>query len=367
MLTKIVGENFQRFEKVVLDLDPRCTTIVGRSYRGKSSVVRLLGFALLNVWDKSFQKNPKDKPTTATFWIDGHKVVRTKSARVNTVSLDGKEFAALGKDGLPPEVAALLNVGRDNFQFQFDPHFWFADSAGQVAKNINKMVDLEVIDQAQAEVAARLRKAKQGMETHLEEAARQKAIAAGLKWVVKFDQDLKALEALKRTADESSRRASRIVSVLRPLAELKTSLSRVSRAKGDGETVVSLGARLLNVTRTHDRLRSILTKLEKAKPVRAPDIAPLVALRKAADDLAERHARCEELVTLLAESKESLCQTRSELEAARRSLSELEKKLPRCPTCGQLKLSPSRSSAPTYTSPTRPPATGPKKAKIGTG
>lgn len=370
MLTRIEVENFQRHGKLTLDLDPRCTTIVGRSHRGKSSVVRALAFGLLNVWDRSFQKNPKDEPAKVTLHLDGHTIVRTKSSRVNTVELDGKAFAALGKDGLPPEVERLLNVGRDNFQLQLDPHFWFADSPGQVAKNINRMVDLEVIDDAQAEVAARLRKAKGAMEAHLEEAARQKLVAKELAWVVKFDADLKAVERLGAESDEIAEKHARIVSVLRPLAELKSSLGNVVKAKLDGETVVSLGARLAELTRQHARLDKILTRLDAAKPVKAPDIAPLVALRAKADELADRHSRCDELVQLLTESEANLCQTQNELSSARKSLEEAEKKLPRCPTCGALTpatgVSRSRSSVPTCTSHTHRPATGPKKAASGT-
>ena len=62
---------------------------------------------------------------------------------VNTYGVEGKTYEAFGND-VPPAVSKLLGLAEVNFQGQHDAAFWFGLSPGQLAKELNKIVDLEL-------------------------------------------------------------------------------------------------------------------------------------------------------------------------------------------------------------------------------
>lgn len=155
-------ENYQAHRELDLVLDEPVTTIVGSTDSGKSSVVRALRWLCLN------------RPRGTAFISDGEKSCRVKAKFGNTTVERGKGkenryrvgkkvYTAFG-DSVPEEVAMTVNVSDINFQRQHDAPFWFSLSPGEVARQLNSIVDLEVIDDVLGRTAARLRKARDRVE-----------------------------------------------------------------------------------------------------------------------------------------------------------------------------------------------------------
>lgn len=144
-LESIHIENFQAHKDVQVTFGDRITCITGASDRGKSAILRALIWVMTNrPTGDSFIRYGSDE-TRVTVCVDGHTVQRIKGKKRNIYILDDVEFKAIKSD-VPDEIASLFNVGENNIQQQFDPIFWFSSTAGEVGRNLNKIVNLDIID-----------------------------------------------------------------------------------------------------------------------------------------------------------------------------------------------------------------------------
>lgn len=144
-LESIHIENFQTHKDVQVTFGDRITCITGASDRGKSAILRALIWVMTNrPTGDSFIRYGTDE-TRVTVCVDGHTVQRIKGKKRNIYILDDVEFKAIKSD-VPDEIASLFNVGENNIQQQFDPIFWFSSTAGEVGRNLNKIVNLDIID-----------------------------------------------------------------------------------------------------------------------------------------------------------------------------------------------------------------------------
>lgn len=122
--------------------------------------------------------------------------MRKKGKATNEMLLDGQAFRAFGAD-VPEPIADLLNVGDVNFQAQHDSPFWFSLTAGQVSRELNSVVNLDVIDRTLAGVSSALRKARAVEEVcrdRLEETQKQ---IEELDWVPGMVEEYGVLEDLE--------------------------------------------------------------------------------------------------------------------------------------------------------------------------
>ena len=149
MLERLTIENFQAHSKLDLKLDPAVTTIVGPSDAGKSAVIRaLIWLATNRPLGDSFIRDGETRARVSLL-VDSRWIVRTRGKSENTYSIDGEELKAFGNE-VPSEVSQLLNLSPINLQHQHDSPFWFSETAGEVSRQLNQIVDLSIIDRTLA-------------------------------------------------------------------------------------------------------------------------------------------------------------------------------------------------------------------------
>lgn len=195
MFEKLTLINFQAHRKLVVELDPHVTSIIGPTDAGKSSILRGLRWVCMNdpsgdefiSWD---QKNVKVSLT-----VDGHTITRRKGS-ANTYHLDGKEFKAFGTR-VPPEVAKLLNIGEVNFQQQLEEHFWFSKTPGQVSRELNQIVNLGMIDSVLGTVSSKVRDSRSIVTVSRQRLKAAKDKRESLAWIPTINKELKQLEELE--------------------------------------------------------------------------------------------------------------------------------------------------------------------------
>ena len=146
MLERLVLQNFQKHKRLDISFD-RITTIIGPNDIGKSAVLRALRWVCLNSPSGVGIIRRGAKGAVAALYVDGRKVVRKRGPGVNEYWLDDEVYKAFGT-GVPAPVAEFLNTADFNFQRQLDPPFWVGLPAGALAKEMNGLVDLEIIDRA---------------------------------------------------------------------------------------------------------------------------------------------------------------------------------------------------------------------------
>ena len=197
-LKKLKTNNFYAIKSKEVEFSPQVTTIVGKSAAGKSSFIRSLKWIALN------------KPTGLRFIHWGTKqastalkvskkptITRTRSKSDNLYQLGKKDFRSF-KNDVPKDIADVLNIGELNFQSQHAPHFWFSLTSGEVARELNKIINLEIIDVASSRIASKVRETKATItviENRLSNLQQQKE---QLRWVKSLDKVLQRVEKLEK-------------------------------------------------------------------------------------------------------------------------------------------------------------------------
>ncbi len=259
-LEKMLMRNFQCHERLDITFDKRVTTIVGPSDVGKSAVIRAIRWLVTNKPSGDAFRKEGTKTTTVGLKFDGQTLVRRKGDSTNKITLDGKEYKAFGTD-VPEPVVDALNLSEVSFQSQHDSPFWFSSTAGQISRELNAIVNLDVIDSTLKNLVSELRKAKiekEGSQARLKEAEEEKT---GLAYVTKLSADF---DRLQRLEDRQAKKASELAH-LEALWEEGSSYQKMAggarKAHSDGLAVVEVGKR---ARKKGKRLESLLKLISEA-------------------------------------------------------------------------------------------------------
>lgn len=332
-ITSLRARNFQPHLDRAVSFGPEVSTIVGPNDEGKSSLLRALEWVTTGAWHPDYASWGKDK-TWVVLGVDGRKVKRVRGKKGNKVALDGKKFAAVRKE-VPPEVAALLRVGPENFQRQADPYFWFSLPPGQVAKELNKVVNLQAIDRTLAAVASDLRAAKAEEKVCAARLRLAKVELHNLKRVPEFLARLRAAEAKRDEIVSKGARVADLTGKLETVSRLKETVDRAAGKLSALENALERLGRAVELDKTIGKLENGLKELESVRRLaksRIPDLSKLDALRDRGEKAAARVYSLELLADDHKAAEEHLCATKGKLEKAEKEL--LEKTGGRCPACG---------------------------------
>lgn len=257
MLKQIRLVNFQCHIDKVVDLHPHVTVLVGDNRKGKSAIIRGLRWAALNQWqgkaDQFIHWNGEDAQVDLVF--DKVTISRLKGKQGNFYLLNGEPIGASVGVKIPDAVQKIINLTEDNFQDQLDPAFWFSLTCGQVARSLNKIVNLSDIDSSLAGIGESVRAAKAKLkvvEANLEEA---KSLKKSLDWTIQADADLKALEAKQQKL--VGNRAG-----LQRLARWRELLTSQSRREKHAADAILRGDKLIDKMGKLEKLRKKLDSLE---------------------------------------------------------------------------------------------------------
>lgn len=333
MLKKIVIKNFQRHKHRSIILDKRLTIIVGKNDKGKSAIIRAIRWCLLNVPAGRGFVRRNSKTSSVTIKCDSRTIEKRIGWKAGgTYQLEGKKYKAFGRK-VPPAISNLAAVDAINFQRQTEQFSWFKHTPGQVAKELNSLVDLESIDKMQVDLTKQLRKKKSELEVsreRLKEAKQSKRTARPLAGLhVKLD---KLLSRQNDIALESHTIDSLALLVGAAMEADTTHQTTASGAAAACNVGAAMGAAMGAANRVAT-LAGLLAAIRSARyhtTTKIPDTKSLSTMLMLVD-------RRKELKVLLDEFKEKekeLCQCHERIKNKR---TKLEKAMGgRCPTCGGL-------------------------------
>jgi len=154
MIDSIHIQNFQSHRDTVLNLHKGVNVIVGKSDCGKSAILRALRWIVFNRprGGKSFRSHwGGDTIVSLTEGSETNNRIKTNTEDKYTTDIgecvEQHSYTALaGK--VPEDIQDLLAMSNINFQHQMDAPFLLADSSGEVARKLNNIVNLNVIDES---------------------------------------------------------------------------------------------------------------------------------------------------------------------------------------------------------------------------
>lgn len=331
MLNKIKIQNFQAHKKLIVELDPRVTTIVGSSDTGKSAVIRALRWLCQNSPSGEAFIREGSEGCTVTLEFDDHRISRRKGKGTNEYVVDGETLKSFGSS-VPEPASKLLNVSPLNFQQQHDPPFWFSDSAGQVSKNLNSIVDLELIDESLSRINKKVSKSQTEEEickTRLE-AAREKK--KSLEWVKEATSEYFHLDEFESFLEIDRSTQKELIDTLSQTTHLLEQRERVSALIEPLTQCLTQGDNLNKAATKADHLKILLSEIRKLSSIKAPNISDLGSVARLCKEGTKNLDQLKDILDRIQSESTALSEYRMKLEKAKTDLTE--KTEGKCPICG---------------------------------
>jgi hypothetical protein len=156
MITSATSHNFQANKHIALEFHPGINLIVGSTDNGKSAFIRNLYWTCFNrplgddyisFWNRNKSGNPIEETSGSITRDTGHTVKRIRSSVVNGYQIDDNPvLEAIGRGEPPIQVTEALQMSEVNFSMQDDLPFLISESPGNVARMLNSIIRLDVID-----------------------------------------------------------------------------------------------------------------------------------------------------------------------------------------------------------------------------
>ena len=331
MLEALQVRNFQCHSKLSIEFDEHVTTIIGPSDVGKSSVIRALRWACTN--NPSGDAFIQDGKTRCgvRLKVDGKAVERMKGVGENDYKLSGKAYKSFGAN-VPEPIANFLNLSPVTWQGQHDSPFWLAETAGQVARELNAVVNLESIDVALQSVNKMVAKGRARQDVATERLRDTQERLEGLGWVEEARDDMGELEAAHSQYEGTSASFARLYSLYAEAFQEQLQLDLMQRAWQVASGVESYGAAAVASQDAVDRLSGIIEEVEGLPDTEAPD---MLGVDIAFEKMEQAQMDFRELQVTVLRCKEvrqfRVRGVAAALEAAAELAEELEG---RCPLCG---------------------------------
>lgn len=259
MLETLSLQNFQCHEDLRIEFGPGVTTIVGPTDRGKSAVLRALRWLCLSTPSGEAFVRDGARETVVTLEIDDVSIERRKGLK-SLYRLGGKEFAAFGSS-VPPEIAGHLGAGAVTFQTQHEGPFWFAETAGEVGRQLNTVVDLGLIDSTLAALDRECRSAAARVEVGEERVKAAKLSRTATAGVDEQDAALRAVEGLESQWHLLRDNCARIDSLAHEVSGYGGRVERALNRKETALAAVRAGERLRRLEERRDRLQELVRQI----------------------------------------------------------------------------------------------------------
>ena len=210
MFERLTLKNYQSHECTTIEFHPGINVITGPSDNGKSAILRGLEWPVRNKPDgigfaSHWAVNSKGVLLASVESIlefdGGRSVVRRRTKDSNQYVVDGIVLDAVGRD-VPPEVLSSLDVTEVNIKDQLDPHFLLSDSAGEVARILNRTIRLDDIDKLLSLVEQKKRATRTSLENATLNIARLEESVQSLDWIDNIEFLLSKCAVLSGTIQE---------------------------------------------------------------------------------------------------------------------------------------------------------------------
>jgi len=334
MLKQAHIKNFQAIEDLTIDFDPQITIIVGPTDIGKSGTIRAIWWAVSNTPSGDDFIRWGSKTASVELVFDKFTILRQRGVK-NIYMMDGRVFEAFGND-VPSDIVEALNMEILNFQGQFDNPYWFSETAGEVSRQLNRIVDLGLIDTSLSNIGSMVRKVRAEVDITKERLEGAKKERKALGFARQMDEELQNIEAIE----------AKLVDISKEVESLKDTIDRAELYQGrvehaaerltNGEDAVELGEAWAEAYKGRKRLQehlTILEELEVKANIQVPDISHLEELAEDLTTIKRIRISLESMIQTLEENEDRICQKQDELKEAEKTWKKQMGGA--CPLCGQ--------------------------------
>jgi len=274
------------------------------------------------------------KQSRGRLLVDGHEVERRRGSEGNFYALDGKELKAFGVN-VPSPIADLLQVEAANFQQQFDLPYWLGQSAGYVGRELNSVVNLEVIDSTLAAITKELNLQRTAVKVSTERLAVARQRKADLDWVVAYNDKLTLAEEVAAQVAVKHARITQATAYSLKATTYRLAIRTASKRIRKLVKVVATSERILELDKQLTTLTVLQRQLQttaQAATRKIPDLTTLEVTVKRLTRLQKRINKLHQLQLAFTEARHTCQKTSTSLQCLETTLQQ--KYGDRCPICG---------------------------------
>lgn len=335
MISKVEIRGFTAHRKCDIEFGPNVTTLTGSSFTGKSTILHAIRFVCMNRPSGDKMISWGAEKTSVRLTIDKKKIVRRKGKGNNSYTLDKQKYEAFGNN-VPQPIADLVNMSDINFQGQHDAPFWFRETAGEVSRQLNAIINLEVIDKTLANIASRIRKTKTTIEVTQERLDNAIEDKKELDYIVELDKDLVDIEKLEKAKTQIAVESTTLRDIIEGYIRHRSQRDNAAGAVSGGVAVLKKGQIWLKIKGLAETLDNhVKTGIRTTKIIQAApeSITPLDKLKIKWTEQKEKRSYLQDLICEIQNGKEKLCQIKIGLEGVKKQFARVAEG--RCPICGK--------------------------------
>jgi DNA repair ATPase RecN len=352
VIKRLEIKNVQSWESASLVLHEGLNVIIGATDGGKSAIKRAfkwatenrpLGGDLLSKWggDSSVMVDLEEDIAITRL------CTKSGDHSYTITYADGEEqvFKAIGRKPPPAEVLEALNLTSLNRQEQMEGPFLLASSPGEVARYLNRVVDLEEIDTGLINIARTLREHEGELEHNLRALDDLEEEIKKYDWISNAEMYLVNLEIDAETlfkAKDDYRHLKDMIWAIEVKTEQLTNEKQLLKSNSQVEDMLNLLAEIddtteeytdLDFTRQNIVAKEAIVKEGKALLEAGSKVTELFALGDALGDAKQSYDALALLETKI-DAKERVYQRLTkELDDLESEYHELMPDV--CPLCGQ--------------------------------
>lgn len=335
MLEKMWVKGFQKHKNLTVEFDP-ITTIIGPTDTGKSSFKRAVEFIATNAPSGLDFLNWDSDQVTIRVFIDGHVIIRRKSKKINSYKLDREEAYKAFGTGVPKQIKELLNLTEVNFQSQHDSPFWLSKTSGMVSRELNKLVNLEIMDLTLSNLTEYANTAKTNQNSIQNRIQSLKQQIEEAEIVEEIDSNLSELEEAETKKLKTAEDRLSLANVLTGIQRQANIRDRAVAAASELGIALKTAKQCRKITIERESLLKLVRQAQRAKEqmdVRPPD---LTNLDKCHQTYKRIHRRAVELQTILNDQFQQEEYLKAAQLKARQKRAAFEKAMgDTCPLCNQ--------------------------------
>lgn len=333
MITKIQIKNFQAQRQLDISPSAQITSIIGESDIGKSSTIRALYWFFTNKAPSDFITWGQDE-CSVTIEIDGHSITRLRNKKKNVYILDGQEYACLRQD-VPPQLQDILCICRENFQTQYEPSFWFCETGGELAKKLNAIVNLEIVDYFFGELNSKIRNVKTIKDINENEYQKKNQELEQLSQLQDFEKDVIQCERYQQKIQENEERIEFLNKRIINIIHINEKILHGQKLNVSLTDIINIYQQLEKCRDVYIHLRQIIENIEERQKLHIFDF-DFTLLQKIFDKIEPCRKQWRTLNELLEDIRQNI-HDRKELKQKNATIQkQLEEAMKgRCPLCGR--------------------------------
>lgn len=273
MINKITMTNFQSHKKTVIDLSDKLNFFIGDTDSGKSAIIRALDFVMNNNAKDEHVSNsikrtekgnkPKDN---AIVRIDTDKgYVERVKGKDNYYEINGEKLTAFNRS-VPDEVMEFFNITDLNIQTQRNNFFLLAETNGEVARSLNKTVNLENIDSSLLNVKRKLKSIKDKKEAKDNEQEELREKLKAFEGLEDIASKVSYLQTIETNLNNTEDTLNDITALYEVAVEIKEKLNNIDIKQEEKiETLLILNNELESIEKEYTFLFDLIEQYKEIK------------------------------------------------------------------------------------------------------